>query len=58
VLFAILLLSEKLRPLEIAGGVLIFAGIALERIRRRPPADAVAGGDHASEPDIGESVVP
>jgi drug/metabolite transporter (DMT)-like permease len=56
VMFAILLLSERLRPLEIAGGVLIFAGIALERVRRRPLADAVAGGDHASEPDIGESV--
>jgi drug/metabolite transporter (DMT)-like permease len=58
VMFAILLLSEKLRPLEIAGGVLIFAGIALERIRRRPPADAVAGGGHTPEADIGESVGP
>jgi drug/metabolite transporter (DMT)-like permease len=37
VIFAILLLSETLRSLEIVGGVLIFAGIALERIRRRPP---------------------
>ena len=41
VLFAVLLLSETLRPLEIAGGVLIFAGIALERVRRRPLEDAV-----------------
>jgi drug/metabolite transporter (DMT)-like permease len=56
VLFAILLLSEKLRPLEIAGGVLIFAGIALERIRRRPLADAVAGGCDASEADVGEAL--
>jgi len=36
VLFAVLLLSEKLQTFEIAGGVLIFAGIALERVRRRP----------------------
>jgi drug/metabolite transporter (DMT)-like permease len=56
VLFAILLLSEKLRPLEIAGGVLIFAGIALERIRRRPPADAVGRGGHECEADVGEAL--
>ncbi len=31
-----MLLSETLHPLEIAGGVLIFAGIALERIWHRP----------------------
>ena len=31
VFFAIVLLSETLHPLEIGGGVLIFAGIALER---------------------------
>jgi drug/metabolite transporter (DMT)-like permease len=36
VFFAIVLLSETLHPLEIAGGVLIFAGIALERLWRRP----------------------
>jgi drug/metabolite transporter (DMT)-like permease len=58
VLFAILLLSETLRPLEIAGGVLIFAGIALERIRRRPLADTVTGGGHAPETDIGETLGP
>ena len=34
VIFALLLLSETLHPLEIVGGVLIFAGIALERIWR------------------------
>lgn len=34
VFFALLLLSERLRSLEIVGGVLIFAGIALERARR------------------------
>jgi drug/metabolite transporter (DMT)-like permease len=38
VLFAVLILSEKLRTFEIAGGVLIFAGIVLERVRRRPLA--------------------
>jgi len=58
VLFAVLLLSEKLRSLEIVGGVLIFAGIALERVRRRPLADAVARGDDASEADIGETIGP
>jgi drug/metabolite transporter (DMT)-like permease len=31
VFFALVLLSEKLHTLEIAGGVLIFAGIVLER---------------------------
>jgi drug/metabolite transporter (DMT)-like permease len=35
VFFAIILLSESLHGLEIAGGVLIFAGIALERIAHR-----------------------
>lgn len=33
VLFALLLLSESLQPLEVVGGVLVFAGIALERVR-------------------------
>jgi len=33
VLFALLLLSESLQPLEIVGGMLVFAGIALERVR-------------------------
>ena len=36
VFFALILLSESLDSLEIAGGVLIFAGIAFERIVRRP----------------------
>jgi len=35
VFFAIVLLSESLHKLEIAGGVLIFAGIALERFWHR-----------------------
>jgi len=39
VFFALVLLSEVLHPLEIAGGVLIFAGIALERFWRRPPQE-------------------
>ena len=39
VLFALLLLSESLHPLEIAGGVLIFIGIYLERrLRHRAAA--------------------
>jgi drug/metabolite transporter (DMT)-like permease len=41
VLFALLLLSESLHPLEIAGGVLIFIGIYLERrLRHRAIAAA------------------
>jgi drug/metabolite transporter (DMT)-like permease len=36
VFFAVLLLGETLHGLEIVGGVLIFAGIAYERVRRRP----------------------
>jgi drug/metabolite transporter (DMT)-like permease len=35
VFFALVLLGESLRTLEIAGGVLIFAGIAYERVSRR-----------------------
>lgn len=34
VFFALVLLSETLHPLEIVGGVLIFGGIVLERLRR------------------------
>jgi drug/metabolite transporter (DMT)-like permease len=37
VFFALVLLGESLQPLEIAGGVLIFAGIAYERARRKSP---------------------
>ena len=44
VVFALILLSESLSTLEVAGGVLIAAGIALERVWRRQPA-AVPGGD-------------
>ena len=40
VLFAVLLLSETLHGLEIVGGVLIFAGIAYERLRRPTPVVA------------------
>jgi drug/metabolite transporter (DMT)-like permease len=36
VFFALILLSESLHGMEIAGGVLIFAGIALDRIWHRP----------------------
>jgi drug/metabolite transporter (DMT)-like permease len=42
VVFALILLSESLHSLEIAGGVLIFGGIAVERLSRRSlAADAV-----------------
>src|SRR5207245_8914188 len=37
VFFALILLGESLHTLEIAGGVLIFAGIAYERVWRREP---------------------
>jgi len=47
VLFALLLLSETLHPLEIAGGVLIFIGIFLER-RLRHQAIAASRLDSAS----------
>jgi drug/metabolite transporter (DMT)-like permease len=40
VFFALVLLHEALHGMEIAGGLLIFAGIALERIWHRPPAEA------------------
>jgi drug/metabolite transporter (DMT)-like permease len=40
VFFALILLGESLRGLEIAGGVLIFAGIAYERMRSRAPVYA------------------
>jgi drug/metabolite transporter (DMT)-like permease len=40
VFFALILLGESLHALEIAGGVLIFAGIAYERVWRRAPASA------------------
>jgi drug/metabolite transporter (DMT)-like permease len=40
VFFALVLLGESLHTLEIAGGVLIFAGIAYERIWRRTPSRA------------------
>jgi drug/metabolite transporter (DMT)-like permease len=42
VFFALILLSESLHRLEIAGGVLIFAGIAWERFWRRPQAGSAA----------------
>jgi drug/metabolite transporter (DMT)-like permease len=38
VLFALLILSESVHGLEIAGGLLIFAGIAYERVGRQIPA--------------------
>jgi drug/metabolite transporter (DMT)-like permease len=55
VLFALLLLSESLSALEIAGGVLIFVGIALERVWRRPLlANSVSGGRDPAETGIGK----
>ncbi len=57
VVFALLLLSETLSGLEIAGGVLIFAGIALERFWHRPLADEVpARRDEAREDEVREAV--
>ncbi len=38
VLFALLILSESIHGLEIVGGLLIFAGIAYERVGRQIPA--------------------
>ena len=38
VFFALVLLGESLHALEIAGGLLIFAGIAYERMRRHQQA--------------------
>ena len=42
VLFALLILSESIHGLEIAGGVLIFIGIAYERVGRQIPASVPA----------------
>ncbi|HZE29318.1 MAG TPA: DMT family transporter [Gaiellaceae bacterium] len=38
VLFALLILSESIHGLEVAGGLLIFVGIAYERVGRQVPA--------------------
>ncbi|HTZ06879.1 MAG TPA: DMT family transporter [Gaiellaceae bacterium] len=43
VVFALILLSESLQPLEIVGGILIFGGIAIERAWRGEPAAAPPG---------------
>jgi drug/metabolite transporter (DMT)-like permease len=58
VFFALILLSESLHGLEIAGGILIFAGIAFERLtRRRPlPPEPVPRGYDAREADVREAV--
>src|SRR3954466_2669813 len=58
VFFALILLSESLHTMEIAGGVLIFAGIAFERLSRRPALapQAGSGRDEASEADVREAV--
>jgi drug/metabolite transporter (DMT)-like permease len=57
VFFALILLGESLHTLEIAGGVLIFAGIAFERIARRPlRVDAVPAGHDDAEADVRETV--
>jgi len=39
VFFAVLLLGDTLQGLELAGGALVFAGIALERLYRRAPVE-------------------
>ena len=57
VVFALILLSESLHTMEIAGGLLIFAGIAFERLSRRPLAPQVSGRrDDARETDVREAV--
>jgi len=57
VFFALILLSESLHALEIAGGVLIFAGIAFERISRRPlTTQVVPGRNEPREADVREAV--
>jgi drug/metabolite transporter (DMT)-like permease len=58
VIFALVLLSESLHGLEIAGGVLIFAGIAFERLSRRRslPAEPVPGRYEPRETDVREAV--
>jgi drug/metabolite transporter (DMT)-like permease len=57
VLFALVLLSESLHAMEILGGALIFAGIAFERIARRPlSAQAVTGCDEPRQADVREAV--
>jgi len=58
VIFALVLLSESLHGLEIAGGALIFAGIAFERLSRRRslPAEPVPRGYEAREADVREAV--
>jgi drug/metabolite transporter (DMT)-like permease len=58
VIFALVLLSESLHGLEIAGGVLIFAGIAFERLSRRRslPAEPVPRRYEPREADVREAV--
>jgi len=43
--FALVLLSERLYLLEVVGGALIFAGIAFERIWKKPTAEAISALD-------------
>jgi drug/metabolite transporter (DMT)-like permease len=45
VLFAVVLLSDRLYVMEIVGGVLILAGIALERVWRQSSASAMSALD-------------
>ncbi len=45
VVFAVVLLSDRLYAMEIVGGVLILAGIALERVWHQPAAGAMSALD-------------
>jgi drug/metabolite transporter (DMT)-like permease len=56
VFFALIILSESLDSLEIAGGVLIFAGIAFERIARRPLVETPRRRHEADERDLREAL--
>jgi drug/metabolite transporter (DMT)-like permease len=49
--FALLLLSESLTPLEVVGGALIFAGIVLERAWSRPRGDVGRARDRPAAHD-------
>jgi drug/metabolite transporter (DMT)-like permease len=58
VVFALVLLSESLHGLEIAGGALIFAGIAFERLSRRRslPAEPVPARHEVPAAEVREAV--
>jgi drug/metabolite transporter (DMT)-like permease len=56
--FAVLLLTESLTPLEIVGGALIFAGIVLERAWGRPRRDVSRVRHRPGDEAPSETVAP